>query len=1092
VAYTPPAYNAVNFDLGSGYSQPAYNAVDFDLSDGSTQSSSFTGSGGGLAGGLAAIAVGLVLIASGGAIAGGSAEVTSQQGNAQTFIASGGSVAGGSAIVQAVNVQVATLLGSGGSVAGGSSMVVQGRVADASGGSVAGGSAGESRFIAQVGTHVADGGAVVGGSAEMGAGAIFFASGGGVVGGGALTSRYPELLDVAILGRGGAVGGGSAIIVYGPSEFASGGAVCGGSADVNFVNIYQGAPIVAPPTISATYVKSTASSTATGLTSPLPAVDINNTPSAYYNAAAYNSWRTATNSYNGAKINVDYQTAFAANKVLVCNYFDYDSGGDQTKDTTYGFSSIRVYGSNTQSDFDDTTLNSVPANGTLLLNTTTLNEQASGAQYTNTQEISFSNTTNYRYYIFFFSGTKGATQGGVRVLGLKSSNIGVTGSLSVNVPLPAPLLSTRTAILNPPAFSATYAKSSPSYGGVLGDAFRAIDPSVAVSGSSSYAAWLCNTNQIVGSKINIDYGVAVKAHELRLWNYHNSGSEFDKGIGSVRVYGSNDVADFNNVTLNSVPASGVLLLGTTTVARETTNNGTEQIFWFGNTTAYRYYIVFFPSGAGHLNYAGVRKVLLRGTPNPITATISASTPAIRASSYAQNGGNLPILPIANTAEYVKPSGVGYENVAAYNATMQDDQTSLIGAAAYNSYRNSVTGSTMGFQIQTRSIPTIIDIENYHDSGAETDRGVNSFGLYGSNDIDSFDDFGAEWGTGTLLYSGNASAHAATNTPERQRFTFTNTNSYRFFYLKLNSNHGDNQYCGIRRVTLFGTVDPVNYAFIDASIPSMDAECRALAPELITLITAKLKRLVAVFNQGAVPVITSTIKTLTAFFAVNNQEGPPVGNIDATLPSIYAENPEPAWGHIGATLPNLTSTALANRRMSVPLPGISSAMTTKPPSINAHLSAILAGPEANAYTGNAVIAILGSCEADIDAKVAFRSYIASIMAPPVVLFSATADEDPGNIDVLVEATIPRIAATLEALVGRSADINASMGAPRVTIRAIAGSVADVSSRLPKLSASMKARPSSCVIGATIGSLSANITTIHICTPEILNYTQGAIQ
>ena len=31
MVYTPPAYNAINTDLGSGYTPPSYNAINTDL-----------------------------------------------------------------------------------------------------------------------------------------------------------------------------------------------------------------------------------------------------------------------------------------------------------------------------------------------------------------------------------------------------------------------------------------------------------------------------------------------------------------------------------------------------------------------------------------------------------------------------------------------------------------------------------------------------------------------------------------------------------------------------------------------------------------------------------------------------------------------------------------------------------------------------------------------------------------------------------------------------------------------------------------------------------------------------------------------------
>ena len=94
--------------------------------------------------------------------------------------------------------------------------------------------------------------------------------------------------------------------------------------------------------------------------------------------------------------------------------------------------------------------------------------------------------------------------------------------------------------------------------------------------------------------------------------------------------------------------------------------------------------------------------------------------------------------------------------------------------------------------------------------------------------------------------------------------------------------------GLRRLTLWGEDDPIQWADIDAIMPALTAELRApVAPGIVGHIVAFIKRMVVGFSDGPPPALVTAFKAMTSFMVVDNGEGPPVGNLDITLPSLIA-------------------------------------------------------------------------------------------------------------------------------------------------------------------------------------------------------------
>ncbi len=156
-------------------------------------------SGGGIAGGLSAYSRGKVYAMTGGGVMGGSASYSSHTAGVQSYswIMTGGAVAGGAAsYIRSVLRAMA-----GGGIAGGSAAAAKGRGYTMTGGAVAGGAVAYIRGMVRTMTE----GAVAGGAAFFTRLAHFIMSGGGIAGGSSLYSisaHVSTFLHAVITGSG--------------------------------------------------------------------------------------------------------------------------------------------------------------------------------------------------------------------------------------------------------------------------------------------------------------------------------------------------------------------------------------------------------------------------------------------------------------------------------------------------------------------------------------------------------------------------------------------------------------------------------------------------------------------------------------------------------------------------------------------------------------------------------------------------------------------------------------------------------------------------------------------------------------------------
>jgi hypothetical protein len=175
------------------------------------------------------------------------------------------------------------------------------------------------------------------------------------------------------------------------------------------------------------------------------------------------------------------------------------------------------------------------------------------------------------------------------------------------------------------------------------------------------------------------------------------------------------------------------------------------------------------------------------------------------------GGNLSYYPPAQSSTYVKATTEQSANLYAYFAT--DPTKSLTGSFSGTSWATTNPGTTtnQALHIDLGSAKSInrIYYQNWHNSGANTDRGVKNFTLWGSNTAGAFADTtyatDTDWTQITAgLSATNFDQHTASDVADPKYITLTSTTAYRYYRLKFADNWGGTAYMGLRRVELQDT------------------------------------------------------------------------------------------------------------------------------------------------------------------------------------------------------------------------------------------------------------------------------------------------
>ena len=183
----------------------------------------------------------------------------------------------------------------------------------------------------------------------------------------------------------------------------------------------------------------------------------------------------------------------------------------------------------------------------------------------------------------------------------------------------------------------------------------------------------------------------------------------------------------------------------------------------------------------------------------------------------------PSYPPAHSATYVKSTSEQQAGYEPFRAT--DPARSRTGGSFNNSW-SSGTGNNglqkINIDYGSALVAAGILLDNYHESGAQTDRGVKTFRVYGSNDASVIDDTTYASLTNLTQIKGTfeAAAHSAFDSADNQFFRFENHNeAYRYYVIRIEDNHGHANNVGLRHVEIIGREDPVDEAILHVLLPT---------------------------------------------------------------------------------------------------------------------------------------------------------------------------------------------------------------------------------------------------------------------------------
>jgi PKD repeat protein len=150
----------------------------------------------------------------------------------------------------------------------------------------------------------------------------------------------------------------------------------------------------------------------------------------------------------------------------------------------------------------------------------------------------------------------------------------------------------------PPAYSDTYVKATTTYTPTF-QPYYAVDPSKSLTGTSEDSnAWMSNFVE-VQQRFHVDLGSAKTVTMFTYANYHNSGSETDRGVKTFTLWGSNTAGSFADLTYGTDTGWTQL---TTNVSQfdQHVGSDTADLHYVNvtNSVAYRYYAFKFEDGWG--------------------------------------------------------------------------------------------------------------------------------------------------------------------------------------------------------------------------------------------------------------------------------------------------------------------------------------------------------------------------------------------------------------------------------------------------------------------------------------------------------------
>ena len=299
-----------------------------------------------------------------------------------------------------------------------------------------------------------------------------------------------------------------------------------------------------------------------------------------------------------------------------------------------------------------------------------------------------------------------------------------------------------------------------------------------VDGWSGNVCWLSASSMVTEQRFHMDLGSAIVITKIYYENGHHNGDYWRTGVKNFTLWGSNTLSAFNDTTWDHDIDWAPLTTGSDHFEKHINSNIPDpQHITVNNTVAYRYYAFKFEdsyvddsSDGTYGPYMSLRRIVLQ---NDTYGLVGATK---------------------STTQY---------NTNHYPWLATDPSIKLVDSPnAWLSLPPSSTSQRFHIDLGGPTVVTRIYYENYHDSGATTNAGVNNFTLWGSNTLSAFND--TVWDHDTYwvpLTTGHFEEHTTSNVPEPQYIVVSNTEAYQYYAFKFADNHGNTDYMGIRRLVL---------------------------------------------------------------------------------------------------------------------------------------------------------------------------------------------------------------------------------------------------------------------------------------------------
>jgi hypothetical protein len=196
-------------------------------------------------------------------------------------------------------------------------------------------------------------------------------------------------------------------------------------------------------------------------------------------------------------------------------------------------------------------------------------------------------------------------------------------------------------------------------------------------------------------------------------------------------------------------------------------------------------------------------------------------------------------PPAHTEAFVKTTSNFFITQYGYFATNPDNPLTGSADTSWRSSTFSDTNQRFHIDLGSEKIIKKIYYENFHDSGADTDKGAKTFTFWGSNSASSFATLTYATDTGwTQLACSQATfdEHAAADAADPKYITVTNFTPYRYYAVKISNNYGDASGMGLRRIEL-QTNDAAHNITLGSNASALSPSVNGLAPTLTMAGTA---------------------------------------------------------------------------------------------------------------------------------------------------------------------------------------------------------------------------------------------------------------